>query len=350
MGNSIKEEINIMKPKQIFISILAVLFVFPLMGTFAQQAANSGSIEVITTFDYPGTGNSTLPQKINERGDIVGEFIDSTGVVRGFVRFSDGSFSAPIVDPNDTVGFTEGRGINNPRTIVGDYVISDGTVHSFLLSGSTFTEYDVPGTVQTNLLGINEPGDLTGAFDPDGSGVFQAFIDRGGTITSYSVPGALATLAYEINNNKKLTVGYFIDGSGILHGQYRDANGALHFPIDPSGSVGTVLFGLNNKNWVVGRYADSAGATHGLFFVPPDGFFTFDYPGSTFTSLNGISSQGNICGRYNDASGIGHGFIARVTGTPPTNEMGKPVAPLNPSLVTPLKQSPSGWGGATSER
>ena len=106
-----------MKPKQIFISILAVLFVFPLMGTFAQQAANSGSIEVITTFDYPGTGNSTLPQKINERGDVVGVFVDSNGVTRGFVRFSDGSFSAPIVDPNDTVGFTEGRGINNSRTV-----------------------------------------------------------------------------------------------------------------------------------------------------------------------------------------------------------------------------------------
>jgi hypothetical protein len=100
MGNSIKEAISIMKSKQIFISILAVLFVFPLMGTFAQQAANSGSIEVITTFDYPGTGNLTLPQKINEKGDIVGEFIDSTGVTRGFVRFSDGSFSDPIVDPN----------------------------------------------------------------------------------------------------------------------------------------------------------------------------------------------------------------------------------------------------------
>ena len=27
-----------MKPKQLFISILAVLFAFPLMGTFAQQA------------------------------------------------------------------------------------------------------------------------------------------------------------------------------------------------------------------------------------------------------------------------------------------------------------------------
>ena len=139
-----------MKTKQLIISILAVLFVFPLMGTFAQQAASSGSIEVITTFDYPGTGNYTLPQKINERGDIVGDFIDSSGVTRGFVRFSDGSFSAPIVDPNDTVGFTEGRGINNPRTVVGDYAISDGNLHGFFLSGGTFTEYDVPGALQTN--------------------------------------------------------------------------------------------------------------------------------------------------------------------------------------------------------
>src|SRR6476659_5361214 len=183
-GNSTKEPINIMKPKQILSSILAVLFVFPLMGTFAQQAPSSGSIAVIASFDYPGVGNLTLPQKVNERGDVVGEFIDSTGVTRAFVRFSDGSFSDPIVDPNDTVGFTEGRGINNSRTVAGDYVISDGTLHSFFLSGSTFTEYDVPGAVQTNLLSINDAASFTGGFDP-GSGVFQAFVGRGGTLTSW---------------------------------------------------------------------------------------------------------------------------------------------------------------------
>jgi hypothetical protein len=340
-----------MKPKHIISSILAVLLVFPLMGTFAQQASNAFSIQVITTFDYPGTGNSTLPQKITEKGDIVGEFIDSTGVVRGFVRFSDGSFSAPIVDPNDTVGFTEGRGINNSGTVDGDYVGSDGFVHSFLLSGGTFTEYDVPGTVQTNLLSINNSGILTGAFDPDGSGIFQAFIDRGGTITSYSVPGAAGTLAYEMNNNKKLTIGYYIDASGVLHGQYRDNNGALTFPVDPSGSVATVLFGVDNKNDVVGRYADSAGATHGLFFVPPSTFITFDYPGSTFTSLNGISEQGNICGRYVDASGIAHGFIARASGKPSANAAGMPAAPNNQaSRITTLDQSLSAWGNAMPAR
>ena len=263
-----------MKSKQIIISILAVLFVFPLMGTFAQQAPNSGSIEVITTFDYPGAGNSTLPQKINERGDIVGEFIDSAGVTRGFVRFSNGSYSEPIVDPNDTVGFTEGRGINNSRTVAGDYVISDGTVHSFFWSGGTFTEYDVPGAVQTNLLSINDPGEFTGGFD-DGSGIFQAFVGRGGNLTTWTVPGAILTLAYEINNNKKLTVGYYIDAAGVLHGYYRDKNGALHFPIDPPGSTATVLFGVDNKNDVVGRYADASGATHGLFFIRAKQFLHF---------------------------------------------------------------------------
>src|SRR5438477_11677028 len=101
-GNSIKEAMSIMKPKHIFISILAVLFVFPLMGTFSQQAPNSGSIEVIMTFDYPGAGNLTLPQKINERGDVVGEFIVANGVTRDFVRLSDRSCSAPIVDSRAT--------------------------------------------------------------------------------------------------------------------------------------------------------------------------------------------------------------------------------------------------------
>jgi uncharacterized membrane protein len=340
-----------MNTKQVVIGILAVLFVFPFMGAFAQQAASSGSIEVITTFDYPGTGNSTLPQKINERGDVVGEYLDSNGVARAFVRFSDGSYSDPIVDPNDDVGFTEGRGINNSRTINGDYLISDGTLHSFFLSNGTFTEYDVPNTVQTNLLSVNDNGDFTGAFDPDGSGIFQAFVSVGGTLTSWSIPGALGSFAYEINNSKQLVVGYFIDSSGILHGQYRDANGTLHFPVDPSGSVGTVLFGLNDKNWVVGRYADSSGATHGLFFQPPNNFFTYDFPGSTFTSLNGINDGGIICGRYADASGVAHGFLARITGTLPTAPAGMETnAKISGSLVAPLNPSPTAWGGAMPAR
>jgi hypothetical protein len=102
---------------------------------------------------------------------------------------------------------------------------------------------------------------------------------------------------------------------------------------------------------VVGRYADSSGATHGLFFVPPNNFSTFDYPGSTFTSLNGINDKGVICGRYVDASGIAHGFLARVRGTPPTQQQGVEMkANDSPSLVAPLNPSHSAWGGAMPAR
>ena len=352
-----------MKPKQIFISILAVLFVFPLMGTFAQQAANSVSIEVITTFDYPGSVISTRPQKINDRGTMAGIYIDSLGALRGFVRFVNGRFSAPIVEPNDTENFTEGRGINNSGTVCGDYVGSDDNGHGFFLSGGTFTEYNFPGALTTLVLGISNVGDFAGTFS-NGGGIFQAFVSLGGTITSFNVPGASSTFAYQLNRSNQL-VGYYIDSSGILHGYFRDTNGALHFPIDPPGSTGTVLFGLNDSNWVVGRYADSSGVTHGLFFIPPNQFFTFDYPGSTFTSLSGINAHGFICGRYTDASGIDHGILARVTGILPTNGAGTEmkwsespslVTPLNPpslvtpplnrpSLVTPLNPSPSAWRG-----
>jgi hypothetical protein len=341
-----------MKPKQIFNSILAVLFVFPLMGAFAEQAPNSDSIEVITTFDYPGTGNLTEPQKINERADIVGIYLDSNGVSRGFVRFSDGSFSAPIVEPNDTVGFTQARGINNSGTVCGDYASSDGNEHGFFLSGGTFTEYDIPGALTTNVLGINNAAGFAGTFSLTGiNGIFQAFVSVGGNITSFSVPGAISTFAYQINNSKQLVVGYYIDSSGIPHGYFRDANGALHFPIDPPGSVGTVLFGLNDKNWVVGRYADSSGVTHGLFFVPPNQFFTFDYPGTTFTSFGGINAHGLICGRYVDASGIAHGLLARARGIPSANQAGAEMKAFDSrSLVTPLNPSPSAWGGAIPAR
>ncbi len=363
MGNSIKEAISIMKPKQIFISILAVLFVFPLMGTFAQQAPNSVSITVITTFDYPGTVISTRPQKINDGGTMAGIYIDSLGALRGFVRFVNGSFSAPIVEPNDTENFTEGRGINNSGTVCGDYVGSDDNGHGFFLSRGTFTEYNIPGALTTLVLGINDVGNFAGTFS-NGGGIFQAFVSLGENVTSFSVPGASSTFAYQINNSNQLLVGYYIDSSGILHGYFRDANATLHFPIDPPGSTGTVLFGPNDRNWVVGRYADSSGVTHGLFFVPPNEFFTFDYPGSTFTSLSGINAEGFICGRYRDASGIEHGILARVTGVSPANPAGpemkaydspslviplnplSPVTPLNaPSPATPPTPSPSAWRG-----
>src|SRR6266513_4355267 len=165
-----KENID-MKIRHLFSHILAVLLVLPLLGISARAA----TIEVLETFDYPGTGNLTRPQKINDRGVIVGIYLDSSGVSRGFTRSRDGMFSAPIVEPNDTANLTEARGINNSGTLCGDYVGSDGAFHGFFLSDGTFTEFDVAGSTGTQVLGINNQGDFDGAFLGD-AGIFQAFV------------------------------------------------------------------------------------------------------------------------------------------------------------------------------
>jgi hypothetical protein len=281
----------------------------------AQQAPDSVSIRVITTFDYPGTGNLTQPQKISDTGDIVGSYFDSNGVYRGFVRFSDGTFSAPIVDPNDTCNFTTGRGINNSGLVCGEYGSGDCTnYHGYFLMGNNFSQFDVPDSLSTAVLGVNNVGDFAGGFF-DAAGNPQAFVSIGGTITPFNVPGATFIAAYQLNSSNQVE-GYYIDGSGIYHGFWRDSDGTLHFPIDPPGSTLTLLSGNNDSNWMVGRYVDNAGTTHGLFFVPPNRFVTFDYPGSTFTTLNGINAQGFICGRYTDASGIDHGILALVRAVP----------------------------------
>src|SRR5262249_34797152 len=278
---------------------------------FAQQALDSVSINVITTFDFPGTGNSTEPQKINDTGDIVGISVDSSGGLLGFVRFRNGNFSAPIVEPNETCNVTEGRGINNSRLICGEYQNgSDCLYHGFFLMGGNLSEFDVPDSVSTEVYGVNNVGDFCGNFT-DATGFTQGFVGLGGTITPFSVPGATFTIAEGLNSSNQ-AAGNYVDASEIHHGLWRGSNGALHFPIDPPGSTSTFLIANNDSNWMVGRYVTADGVTHGLFFVPPNRFFTFDYPGSTFTSFNGINRDGFICGRYRDVSGIDHGIIARV--------------------------------------
>jgi hypothetical protein len=321
-----------MKSKHLFVKILAVLFALPLAGTVARAA----TIDVIESFDYPGS-LLTRPQKINDLGVIAGLFIDpSTGASEGFIRSRGGAFSSPIIEPNTDTAFTEVRGINNRRTICGDYTTSDGLTHGFFLSHTIFATYDLSSTF-TVALGINNPGDFSGSFVDDADGVQKGFVSVGGTVTSFAVPGATNTLAYQINDSNEAT-GYYVDSGGITHGYQRDSAGNLTFPIDPAGSTGTILFGNNDSNWVVGRFSDSSGATHGLLFMTPGDFVSFDFPGAAgFTSLNGINQEGFICGRYLDANGNEHGFLAKVN--PNTSSQPSPNNPPAGPIKAP-KLSP----------
>jgi hypothetical protein len=301
-----------------------------LTGALAQEAAPlSHSIQLVSTFDYPGTGNQTRPQKINDKGDIAGVYVDINGISHGFTMLANGTFSAPIDDPNSPTPFTEGRGINNARTVCGDYLDANGAFEGFFLTRNVFTNYD-PEPTFTIVLGINNVGDFCGSVIPSATGIQSAFVSIGGVMTDFTVPTATATLAYQINDTNT-SCGYYVASDGVTtHGYYRDSNGTIHSPIDPAGSTGTIIFGNNAKNFIVGRYADAGGTTHGFLFVPSKSkFLLYDQPGATFTSLNGINKNNLITGRYTDPStGIDHGIIAQLVTTGPGVVL--PLAPATP--------------------
>src|SRR6476646_3667470 len=132
-----------------FISFIVGFTALALTGAFAQspEVPEAPIIQLLGTFDYPGTGNQTRPQKINDNFDVVGIFVDPSGASRGFIMFGNGSFSMPIVDPNDAGNLTEGRGINNSRLVCGDYLdSSSGTLHGFFAARGSYTKYNVPGS------------------------------------------------------------------------------------------------------------------------------------------------------------------------------------------------------------
>ena len=288
-------------------AFLAISFLpFPALDAVAQRP--QVSFQILTTFDYPGAGNSTLPQKINDQGNVAGYFIDSGGVTRGFLRSRYGNFSSPIVEPNDTGDLTQVRGINAANVLCGFFL--DTANHGFFLSGNIFTQFDIPDALSTFVLALNDAGNFSGDFDPPEGGRLS-FVSIGGNIVPFSVPGATMNNAFSINNSNEIA-GSYLDSASVTHGFFRDASGTLTFPIDFPGASSTFPFGINDQGIIVGRYTDGAGTNHGFILKMPNSFVSFDYPGATFTSLNGINSQGLVCGRYDDGSGILHGFIARV--------------------------------------
>ena len=357
-----------MQPKRSLIYILAALITLPLFGTVAPAT----TIDIIQTFDFPGA-TATLPQKISDQTVLVGTTIFSNGTVKAFIyKPLKHKFSPAFAPSFDTGHFTQGRGINFRRHACGESLnASDSTLHGYLMTHPNctptpsptptaipmsraiasdlpfgddptgqplcplvFTPFDLTSALNTIPLGINNAGDLVGTAN-FGDGTQPAFVSLHGTVTMFAVPDATATFAYQLNSTNQI-IGYYIDSNEMKHGYTRDSAGVLTYPIDVLGATETLLLGNNDSNWGVGRYTDTLGVTHGLFYVTPDDILTYDYPGATYTSLNGINKDGLICGYYNDTAGVSHGFVAQVNltgnGKPNTNTR---MAPVKPSYVLP---------------
>jgi probable HAF family extracellular repeat protein len=240
------------------------------------------------------------------------EFGTNSFAVRGTVQkgvvneaFEDVSF--PGASPQSA------EDVNDTGQIVGGYLDSSGVFHGYELSGGVFTTIDVsfPGATATLAEGINNAGEITGGW-ADTSGNSHGFTLIGGTYTSFDYPGAVETWAYTINNNGDI-VGYYTDTSNVTHGFV--LSGGTYTSIDVPGAVETMAAGNNDHGDVVGVYCtvDSCIAhfdgAEG-FLLSKGVFTTISVPGSTYTEADDINNKGIIVGLFKDCSATDRTFLA----------------------------------------
>ena len=214
-----------MKIKNSIPCCLIVLLALPVLGAFAETPA-AFSVQLITTFDYPGTGNSTRPQRISDLGDIVGYYIDSSLVHARIYPVQKRELQRPDCRSQRYRRHHGRLGINDSRLVCGDFLDgTSGSYRGFFLMGSRFHNFDVPGSILTFMTGLNNAGDFCGS-DFSRAKCKLAFFSVGGIITEFRVPQATASVAEQINSSNQVC-GFFDDGSFISHGFYRDSDGAI---------------------------------------------------------------------------------------------------------------------------
>ena len=193
-------------------------------------------------------------------------------------------------------------GINNSGSIVGDYADSAGIWHGVLISGGKNKTIDHPSAVVgTFLYSINSTGTIAG-FYQDGVGGYHGFTYKAGVFTAINPAGSTLTTVYGVNDSGVVT-GSYVDGSNVRHGFYGSPTKGYTI-LDVPGSTSTLGYGINKAGNLTLVWQDSSGLRHGsLYTVATKKFLTLNVPGSTETPLREIDTAGDIVTLYVDAAG-----------------------------------------------
>ena len=237
-----------------------------------------------------------------------------------------------IINNNDTT-FNQELGINSAGTIAGYFGAGNGLAghpnQGYTVvppyGQANFTNENFPGSVQTQVTGLNNIGTTVGFWAPSNNGGDNnfGFTDVGGAFTSVNNPGT-PTTGTMVNqllgvNDSNTAVGFFTDSAGVTHG-YTYNIGAKTFSTninDPNAGTmtgqGTTAAAINNSGEIAGFYVDSAGVFHG--FVDIGGtFMTIDAADAMDTSLLGLNNLGEAVGFDIDANMHMHGIVCSVSG------------------------------------
>jgi uncharacterized membrane protein len=231
----------------------------------------------------------------------------------GYVQTVELKFTS-IDFPEGTL--TTARGINNHGEIVGAYRI-DPPRHALLIKKSKFIPLaptTILGTNYSEATNINDRGDIVGQM-LDENGFGHGFLLKDGVLTMLDFPGASETFALGIND-AGIVDGYWdlLDADFntlAVHG-FTWKDGAFT-QFDFPGAQATAFFGINARGDLVGVWLPdlSSHIEHALACPKAAQCFSFDAPvdGTILTQADEINAHAQIVGVYIGIDDVSHAFL-----------------------------------------
>ena len=292
-----------------------------LTGNFIDATGVRRGFTGDTIIEFPGA-TATYADFVSA-GRLVGSYIDAEGIYHAYIRPPNNQFTSIDVPDAANLDYYFVHGINDAGTYVARAQVSGDIPRTYVGTFTGREELRFPGSVSTEGYNINQDGSIVGNYDtPDGRR--HGFIARpavddrtianvtGGdwTYESIEVAGVdflelTASSDFEdYAGNTRSADGEKIVGFTLIDGVFT----TYDFP----GSQHTYFYALGNDGIAAGHYQDSEGLHHGVILEGGE-LRQYDFPGAVETFIYGISdATGVLTGNFIDASGIRRGFSGEI--------------------------------------
>ena len=268
----------------------------------------------------------TYADFVNSQGGMVGSYVDADGTYNAYVRVADGDFVSLKLTTETKLEYFFVHGINDARIIVARAKPVDGPPITYVsLFPEELQELKFPGSVSTEGYNINQDGSVVGHYE-SADGRKLGFIARPVVDTAAPVddapvvPPVFAHYTFETIDVPGVEILVLTASSDFedYAGNARSADDekeigftlidGVFTTYDFPGAQNTYFYALGNDGRAAGHYENSEGLHHGV--ILEDGELRqYDFPGSVQTEIYGISdATGVLTGNFIDAAGVRRGF------------------------------------------
>ena len=296
-----------------------------LTGNFIDASGVRRGFSGDTIVEFPGA-LETFADFVNAEGGMVGSYVDADGIYNAYVHVADGDFVSLKLTTEAKQEYFFVHGINDARVIVARAKPVDAPPITYVgLFPEGLQELKFPGSVSTEGYNINQDGSVVGHYDsPDGRRhgfIARPIDDTAAPVEDQPVvPPVFAHYTFETIDVPGVDFLALTASSDFedYAGNTRSADGekivaftlidGVFTTYDFPGSQNTYFYALGNNGNAAGHYQDRDGLYHGVVLKNGE-LQQYDFPGAVQTEIYGISdATGALTGNFIDASGVRRGF------------------------------------------